>query len=875
MRAIRKTMHALGPCSLVTLFGGVKELEMAGMTVKAPDFMLRAFDKFNIPPDIDLNNGQQIKSIEESEEIDPEDNCKVHITTYNVISADGLEETQFTTRRKVKVESTQITKRLQFCNGLESNREEKTEVLTGEVDRSGRIVFGNNQQISGIRPNMFSESLLKKQNNCFQSLLMEKKEQLQKSFPELFAKMRTEPQIFGATETIVNPDGSVVTRTHSSKAFSSRFSHQETYVNGVRQQSKSKFRALFEYKGPEGGFNVNLSNRTDDDLSEDEDDDDDLIWRRFVLPDANTIMTQPQKMVAYRNQKPRGSRSIDVDRQSHSDFSEIADNTSALVTDTGKVPKIKTQSLKKHEKAFHAVNEIVDSEARYIAKLALLEKFRADIEADKVLDKRQMSSLFANISSLYQFHNQHLLPQLLDRVREWQSTRRISDVFKKQAPFMKMYSEYTNNYKNAVQLFEDCLKKKKKFAEIVHEFEKMPECENLPLMSHMICPVQRVMRYQLLLKEYLKYLSDDDVDYADTEKALELVLEAASHANEMMRRLDRYRNVLEVQELLGNSISLVSPGRELLKRAKLMKISSHNDKIEERLLFIFNDIILLAGERSISLGGGKFRVRAIFDALYTHICEGDNLERENSFYLRGCDSQSGPATRVELFTDTAAAKKELIDCIWAAISEVHQRKKSFTSSVSSNSITSPRSERKCCVRCDTDFSFFAKDVSCSKCAQKYCKKCFGPRRQEPKRLRICEDCIRQYNENGSSNKENRSAVARQDLLSVPASDIDEAIKFGIMKFRGPSGKTLSRYFVLRKTFCLYSYLDEQDDSALAMLPISGCEIEPLPDLSFSLRHLNRMYIFTTSNEGDFAEWMAALILSANAQLPSEDQRKST
>lgn len=233
-------------------------------------------------------------------------------------------------------------------------------------------------------------------------------------------------------------------------------------------------------------------------------------------------------------------RSIEDDRHSHSDFSEIADTTSAMISDTGKVPKIKPQKLQKHEKAFHAVNEIVDSEARYVSKLALLEKFRNDVEKDKMLDKRQMTNLFANISSLYQFHNQHLLPQLLERAREWQSSRRIGDVFKKQAPFLKMYSEYTNNYKNSIQFFEDCLKKKKKFAEIVNLYEKMPECENLPLISHMICPVQRVMRYQLLLKEYLKYLSPEDCDFVDTEKSLELVLDAASHANEMMRRLVRF-----------------------------------------------------------------------------------------------------------------------------------------------------------------------------------------------------------------------------------------------------------------------------------------------------------------------------------------------
>lgn len=40
-----------------------------------------------------------------------------------------------------------------------------------------------------------------------------------------------------------------------------------------------------------------------------------------------------------------------------------------------------------------------------------------------------------------------------------------------------------------------------------------------------------------LFKEYKKHLDPSDVDYDDTEAALRLVLDAASHANEMMRKL--------------------------------------------------------------------------------------------------------------------------------------------------------------------------------------------------------------------------------------------------------------------------------------------------------------------------------------------------
>lgn len=48
---------------------------------------------------------------------------------------------------------------------------------------------------------------------------------------------------------------------------------------------------------------------------------------------------------------------------------------------------------------------------------------------------------------------------------------RISNVLRKRAPFLKMYSEYTNNYKQATTVFNDCLRKKRRFARIVREIE--------------------------------------------------------------------------------------------------------------------------------------------------------------------------------------------------------------------------------------------------------------------------------------------------------------------------------------------------------------------------------------------------------------------
>ena len=45
----------------------------------------------------------------------------------------------------------------------------------------------------------------------------------------------------------------------------------------------------------------------------------------------------------------------------------------------------------------------------------------------------------------------------------------------------------------------------------------MPECGNLSLQHHMLTPIQRIPRYEILLKEYLKKLPEDSPDRADSE----------------------------------------------------------------------------------------------------------------------------------------------------------------------------------------------------------------------------------------------------------------------------------------------------------------------------------------------------------------------
>ena len=108
----------------------------------------------------------------------------------------------------------------------------------------------------------------------------------------------------------------------------------------------------------------------------------------------------------------------------------------------------------------------------------------------------------------------------------------------------------------------------------------------MTLQHHMLTPIQRVPRYELLLREYLRRLPEDSPDRADTERALHLVSTAANHANEAMKKIDQFKQLLEIQESLGGAIDLVSPTRELVKEGKMVKISARSGDHQERYLFL-------------------------------------------------------------------------------------------------------------------------------------------------------------------------------------------------------------------------------------------------------------------------------------------------
>uniref|UniRef100_A0A8C9F6Y4 FYVE, RhoGEF and PH domain containing 3 n=1 Tax=Pavo cristatus TaxID=9049 RepID=A0A8C9F6Y4_PAVCR len=192
----------------------------------------------------------------------------------------------------------------------------------------------------------------------------------------------------------------------------------------------------------------------------------------------------------------------------------------------------------KPQKLFNIANELLHTEEAYVKRLHLLDQVFCTKLSEAGISSEVITGIFSNISSIYCFHGQFLLPELKTRItQEWSVNPRLGDILQKLAPFLKMYGEYVKNFDRAMDMVNTCMQRSSPFKDVVQNIQKQEVCGNLTLQHHMLEPVQRIPRYELLLKDYLKKLPEESPDRKDAEKSLELISTAANHSNAAIRKM--------------------------------------------------------------------------------------------------------------------------------------------------------------------------------------------------------------------------------------------------------------------------------------------------------------------------------------------------
>ncbi|XP_048199767.1 FYVE, RhoGEF and PH domain-containing protein 3 isoform X2 [Perognathus longimembris pacificus] len=430
-----------------------------------------------------------------------------------------------------------------------------------------------------------------------------------------------------------------------------------------------------------------------------------------------------------------------------------------------------------HQKLLQIAQELLHTEETYVKRLHLLDQVFCTRLTEAGIPQEVTTGIFSNISSIYRFHGQFLLPELQTRItEEWDTNPRLGDILQKLAPFLKMYGEYVKNFDRAMALVSTWTQRSLPFKDVIHSIQKQEVCGNLTLQHHMLEPVQRVPRYELLLKDYLKRLPRDAPDWKDAERSLELISTAANHSNAAIRKMEKMHKLLEVYEQLGGEEDIVNPANELIKEGQIQKLSAKNGTAQDRHLFLFNSMVLYCVPK-LRLMGQKFSVREKMDISDLQVQDIVKPNAAPTFTIKG------RRRSLELQTRTEEEKKEWIQVIQATIEKHKQNSETFrafsgacsqdeesslspdspvvnTSSMepvgvtdSSGSATGFESkklssktrrdkEKQSCKSCGETFNSITKRRHhCKLCGAVICGKCSEFKAENSRQSRVCRACF--------------------------------------------------------------------------------------------------------------------------------------
>ncbi|XP_038306923.1 proto-oncogene DBL isoform X2 [Canis lupus familiaris] len=251
----------------------------------------------------------------------------------------------------------------------------------------------------------------------------------------------------------------------------------------------------------------------------------------------------------------------------------------------------------------HVLNELIQTERVYVRELfTVLLGYRAEMDNPEMFDlmppllRNKKDILFGNMAEIYEFHNNIFLNSLEDCV---DAPERVGPCFLERKDNFQMYAKYCQNKPRSEAIW-------KKYSECAFFQECQRKLKHrLGLDSYLLKPVQRITKYQLLLKELLKY-SKGCPGFEQLKEALDTMLDLLKSVNDSMHQIainGYIGNLNELGKMVMQGAFSVWIGHK--KGATKMKDFARF-KPMQRHLFLYEKAIVFC-KRRVESGEGSDR----------------------------------------------------------------------------------------------------------------------------------------------------------------------------------------------------------------------------------------------------------------------------
>ncbi|XP_035141702.3 pleckstrin homology domain-containing family G member 2 isoform X4 [Callithrix jacchus] len=292
---------------------------------------------------------------------------------------------------------------------------------------------------------------------------------------------------------------------------------------------------------------------------------------------------------------PEGAQGLSLSKPSPS----LGCGRRGEVCDCATVCETRTGSAKP-SRLERVAREIVETERAYVRDLrSIVEDYLGPLLDGGVLglSMEQVGTLFANIEDIYEFSS-----ELLEDLENTSSAGSIAECFVQRSEDFDIYTLYCMNYPSSLALLRElslsppaALWLQERQAQLRH---------SLPLQSFLLKPVQRILKYHLLLQELGKHWAEGPGAGGRemVEEAIVSMTAVAWYINDMKRKQEHAARLQEVQRRLGGWTGPeLSAFGELVLEGSFRGGGGGGPRLRggERLLFLFSRMLLVAKRRGL------------------------------------------------------------------------------------------------------------------------------------------------------------------------------------------------------------------------------------------------------------------------------------
>lgn len=250
------------------------------------------------------------------------------------------------------------------------------------------------------------------------------------------------------------------------------------------------------------------------------------------------------------------------------------------------------------EKRDYCVRELIETEKNYIDALnMIIRHFVRPLK--EVIDYKERRIIFLHIKELSEIHR-FFHAELFKACTSQASL--ISPVFLQFKEKFVLYGSYCANLPRAQATLDELLNSgSSKSTDIIrNEVERCQQAANdgkFKLRDLLSLPMQRILKYHLLLSELIKHTSDSHEDFPGLKKAHAAMLDVGLYINEIKRDSETLQIISDIQRSIIDlemppNTELKDYGR-ILKDGEVKMRSYEVSKLKTRYIFIFDKVMLM------------------------------------------------------------------------------------------------------------------------------------------------------------------------------------------------------------------------------------------------------------------------------------------